>query len=226
MEAHGAALDPSALSDLELCARVRAGEPHLFEVLIRRTNETLYRAVRAILKSEAEVEDVMQEAYVAAYLHLDQFAGKAKFSTWAVRIGVNEALTKLRKTNRAADLGAELDEDLPSADRTPEQRASARDALAQLEEAVDALPDGYRAVLVLREIDGLSTEETASTLGLSEEAVKVRLHRARARLRQQLGDRTPELVDAFLFNRVRCDRVAAAVLRAIGAVARVAPDRS
>ncbi len=220
MEAGAGALDPSTLSDLELIDRVRGGEPHLFEVLIRRTNESLYRAVRAILKSDAEVEDVMQEAYVAAYQHLDQFAGKAKFSTWAVRIGVNEALTKLRKTNRAAKFGDELEEEeLASDDQTPEQHASARHALEQLEAAIEALPDAYRVVLVLREIDGFSTEETASTLGLSEEAVKVRLHRARARLRQHLGDRTPELVEAFLFDRVRCDRVTLAVLRSIGAAA-------
>jgi RNA polymerase sigma-70 factor (ECF subfamily) len=210
--------EDSQLSDNEVIARLRE-DPELFEILIRRTNRRLYRAVRGILKDDPEVEDVMQEAYVSAYSHIDQFSGRSKFSTWAVRIGVNAALARARKQGRSVNLGEDADE-IPVDAKTLEQQASTRDALGQLEAAIEALPAAYKTVLMLREVEGLTVEETAEALDLREETVKVRVHRAKAWLRRHLGERFPDLVDAFLFDRRRCDRVALGVIGAISAPAR------
>lgn len=204
-------LAQSPLSDAEVAQRVLAGEINLFEIVIRRTNEGLYRAVRSILRDEADVEDVMQETYAAAYSHLDQFSGRAKFSTWAIRIGINAALAHMRKRGRVVNL-EEPQDDVAAEERTPERLISTKLAAAELVTAIDALPDSLRVVLMLRGVEGLSTEETSDVLGLREEAVKVRFHRARAHLRKQFGDRLPELIGEFLFERSRCDRVAEAML--------------
>ncbi len=210
-----ASAEDSPLSDLEVIARLRE-DPAMFEILIRRTNTRLYRAVRGILKDDAEVEDVMQEAYAAAYAHLHQFSGRSRFSTWAVRIGINAALERARKRGRSVNLGEDAD-DIPTDAKTLEQEASTRDALGQIEAAIEALPDSYKTVLMLREVEGLSVEETAEALGVREETVKVRVHRAKAWLRHHLGERLPELADAFVFDRRRCDRVASRVVAALSA---------
>lgn len=211
------------LSDAEIVARVRAGETALFEILMRRYNQRLYRVTRAILRDEAEAEDVMQQAYLNAYAHLDQFAERARFATWLTKIAVYEAMARARRRAGTVaavvplDTGSERPEDtmlaVPAADPSPEHLAFAGELRTLLEAAIDALPGGYRAVFILREVEGLSTAETAECLGLSEEVVKTRLHRAKALLREALYDRagvaTPS---AFQFGFARCDRVVAAVL--------------
>lgn len=213
-----------APADGEVVARVLGGDVALFEVLMRRHNPRLYRAIRSVLRDEAEVEDAMQQAYLQAYAHLAEFQGHAAFSTWLVRIGVNEALMRLRGRDRLvplADLRGEDGEgaDLEVEDVTetgPEDAAVAREARALLEEAVDRLPLHLRTVYVLRELEQLSTAEVATALELGDEAVKVRLHRARLALRgliaERVGHSAPE---AFGFLAPRCDRVVAAVLAAI-----------
>src|SRR5438045_4200599 len=142
--------DQVSPSDNEVIARLRE-DPASFEILIRRTNERLYRAVRGILKDDAEVEDVMQEAYLSAYSHIEQFSGRTRFSTWAVRIGVNAALARARKLGRFVHLGEDAD-DVPIDAKTPEQQAAGRDALSQIEDAIDALPAAHKTVLLLREL--------------------------------------------------------------------------
>lgn len=206
------------LPDEEVVRRVRAGETALFEILMRRYNPRLFRAARAILRDEAEAEDVMQQAYVNAYLHLDQFAERASFGTWLTRIAVHEALARLRRRARGRETVA-MSEDpdreastLRSKAPDPEQAAVAGELRRLLESAIDALPTRYRAVFVLREVEGLSTSETAESLGIREETAKTRLHRARLMLREQLYHRAGLVAaDAFPFHLSRCDRVVAGV---------------
>jgi RNA polymerase sigma-70 factor (ECF subfamily) len=205
------------LSDDEIVRAVLTGERALFEVLMRRHNQRVYRAVRAVLRDEAEVEDVMQQAYVAAYTHLAQFAGAARFSTWLVKIAVNEAFARIRRRGRVvafSGLDAQGDEMKPAESNAqdPERRAIAREMMAVLETAVDALPDAYRAVFMLREVEGLSTAEVAGCLDLTEENVKVRLHRAKGMLREDLFTRVGRTAaEAFRFEAPRCNRVVAGV---------------
>lgn len=217
-------VQPAALelqSDEQLVARVRAGETCLFEVLMRRNNQRLYRAVRAILRDESDVEDVMQQAYVAAFTHLGQFAGAARFATWLLRIGMNEAKARLRGRRRhlvsiddpQSDDVIREDEPMPT---TPEDRAAGRELAALLEETVDRLPELYREVFMLRLVEELSTADTAAVLGLGEEAVKQRLHRARAMVQQAIEARLGASAQgAFSFQAPRCDRVVAAVMARI-----------
>jgi RNA polymerase sigma-70 factor (ECF subfamily) len=201
-------------ADEEIVARVRAGDAALFEVLIRRHNTRLYRAVRGILRDEAEVEDAMQQAYLRAYAALGEFEGLSSFSTWLVRIGLNEALGRVRKRRNFVPVeSGEATEGSMHDQPDPEERAASRQALALLERAIDRLPSIHRTVILLREVEGLSTEEAAHALGVSEAVVKVRLHRARAALRDVL---TRELGrsagDAFPFPAERCDRIVRGVL--------------
>lgn len=200
-------------TDLEIVERVRAGDTALYEILMRRYNQRLYRVARAILRDDGEAEDVMQEAYVRAYQHLDQFAGLAPFSTWLTRIAVNEALGRRRLRSRnwqleEIDCGDEGSMDMAGTSPDPEQGASIAELGHLLEEAILDLPEPYRAVVMLRDIEGMSTGETAAVLQLSEQNVKVRLHRGRARVRNWLFARVGARVqDAFPFMGARCNRV-------------------
>ncbi|HTM27562.1 MAG TPA: RNA polymerase sigma factor [Vicinamibacterales bacterium] len=219
----GAILDRwQGLDDEDIAARVLEGQTALFEVLMRRHNERIYRAARAILRDEDEAEDVMQQAYVNAYANLRQFDRRARFSTWLTRIAVNEALARVRRRGRYEA----LDENVLPAQETPmktqrpsdpERQAFTKELGSLLEAAVDTLPDGNREVFVLRDIEGLSTTETAECLGVSDDVVKTRLSRARAALRRDLFERAGLAAStAFTFQRPRCDRVVAAVLARIG----------
>lgn len=205
--------------DAAIVERVRQGDVALFEVLMRRHNRKLYRAVRSVLRAESEIEDVMQQAYVSAFQHLDQFAGTASFSTWLIRIGVNEALARLRRTSRFVAVAAEdVVTERRSHERGPEARVADGELRRALEDAIDGLAPTYRTVFVLREIEDLSTEETADLLDLSIEAVKVRLHRARKQLREALYARAGlASAEVFPFHDPRCDRVVNAVLERIAA---------
>jgi RNA polymerase sigma-70 factor (ECF subfamily) len=181
--------------------------------IMRRHNQRLYRVARAILRDDAEAEDVMQDAYVRAYQHLHQFAGRAPFSAWLTRIAVHEALARLRLRNRSQQLedteqDGEINMNIVETSLDPEQCASRAERGQFLEEAVLGLPEQYRAVVILRDIEELSTSETAAALDLTEQNVKVRLHRGRAMVRGWLFARVgPEAKNAFSFMGVRCDRV-------------------
>ncbi len=210
------------LSDEEVVARVQAGELALYEILMRRHNQQLYRAVRSILRDESEVEDVVQEAYFSAYRHLGEFEGRARFSTWLVRIAVNGALDRRRRRARlvALDpvvedrLAAEGSPSIGGAGRCDPERQSARRELAQLlERAIDDLPERFRVVYVLRDVEGMSTQETAESLEIEANTVKTRLHRARSILRDRLYRNIDSAaLDAFPFGAERCDRLVASVL--------------
>jgi RNA polymerase sigma-70 factor (ECF subfamily) len=212
-----------SLSDAEVIDRVRAGETGLYELLMRRYNQRLFRVIRSVITNDLEAEDILQEAWVRAYEHLDQFAGRASFSTWVTRIAYYEALTRARKSRRWARLEDSEGELMPEADRcqsseTPEAQAIRGQLGDMLHCVIDALPEIYRSVFMLREVQQLSTIETAESLGLSEEAVKTRLHRSRALLRRELETRIgPAITQAYSFLGPRCDRTVARVLERIGA---------
>ena len=214
-----------AWTDEEVVARVLAGETALFEILMRRHNQRLYRVARAVLRDDSEAEDVMQDAYVRAYQHLAQFAGRARFSTWLTRIAFHEALSRVQRRSRYESIDSAdgpsggIMNMLATAVANPEQQTSQRELGALLESAILALPGKYRAVLMMRDIEEMSTAEAAECLEISEENVKVRLHRARALLRRELFSRAGEnRANAFPFMAPRCDRVVRRVLEQIAAL--------
>jgi RNA polymerase sigma-70 factor (ECF subfamily) len=219
------AFENSRDSDAEIIQQVLAGNTALFELLMRRYNERIYRAARSIVRDEQEAEDVMQQAYVNAFTHLRQFNGSAQFSTWLTRIAINEALARVRRRGRYEA----LDDDLSNVEpfmstnpvQNPERQAFAGELRGLLEWAIDTLPDGMREVFVLRDVEGLSTAEVADSLEVSEDVVKTRLSRGRAALRRALLERTgASAPEAFRFYRPRCDRVVQQVL------ARIADQRA
>jgi len=220
------ALSHNSLTDEEIARRVLAGELNLFEVVMRRYNRRLYRAVRSILGNNDDAEDVVQDAYVRAYTNLHQFEGRASFATWLTRIAIHEALARRRKQNRTVEIDSIEDSGeaemkfLKSTARDPEEETMARSVATMLESAVDLLPETYRSVFMLRDIEELSTAETAECLALSEEAVKVRLHRGRALLRREIYKLTGEASSsAFQFAGPRCDALVASVLSRIEEIA-------
>jgi RNA polymerase sigma-70 factor (ECF subfamily) len=205
-------------TDEEVVARVLAGETRLFEILMRRHNQRVYRAARAILRDDGEAEDVMQDAYVRAYAHLREFEGRARFSTWLTRIAVHEALARSRRGRRFQPLD-DQEQSMPSSPRvTPEELASDREVSAVLERAIDSLSDELRTVFVLRAVEEMSGAETAECLGIAEETVKTRLFRARARLQEALLEALePTVPRAYSFHLSRCDRLVASVMSRLGA---------
>jgi RNA polymerase sigma-70 factor, ECF subfamily len=206
-----------ALDDEQVVARVLAGELALFEILMRRHNQRLYRIARSIVRNDLEAEDVVQQAYLAAYANLAQFAGVARFSTWLTRIGINEALARTRLRARRAEVELEEQESMDPEEPSPEDLVANREHATLLEAAIDELPQAYRVVFMMREVQELSVAETAECLGLSEENVKVRLHRARAMLRELLAARMERATrEAFPFLGARCDRIVRAVMAELG----------
>jgi RNA polymerase sigma-70 factor, ECF subfamily len=210
--------------DLQLVARAAHGDTEAFTTIMRRHNRMLYRAARSILKSDAEAEDAVQDAYVRAYRAMREFRGDASLSTWLTRIAVNEALGRLRKRRRegnvvAFDEALSSEGDLPAAsapDRNvegPDAAASREQTRALLERHIDALPVVFRTVFVLRALEEMSVDEAAACLDIPAATVRTRYFRARALLRESL-ERELDLVsiDAFGFAGQRCNRIVAAVL--------------
>lgn len=211
----------SELTDAEVIERVLAGDTGLYELLMRRYNQRVYRAVRAVLRDDAEAEDVMQEAYVRAYQYLRRFEQRSSFCTWVTRIAVNESLARLeqkkRFTTEVDDEGVGVAEKLEAKSASPEVTAGSAETRALLEEAILALPYPYRIVVMLRDVEEMNTAEAAEALELSEDVVKVRLHRGRAMLRRELYARAGATNSAaFQFHAPRCDRVVAGVMERIG----------
>jgi RNA polymerase sigma-70 factor (ECF subfamily) len=204
---------PESWTDQEVIDRIRAGDIALYEILMRRYNQRLYRVARSILRDDGEAEDVMQDAYVRAYQHLYQFAGHSSFSTWLTRIAVNEALRRLpgrKRTMQMEEIELEGEGFMSVVETSPdpEERASTAELGRLLEDAVLELPIAYRSVVILRDVEEMSTAETAAALDLTEENVKVRLHRGHAMMRDRLCDRVGlHTKNAFPFMGERCDRV-------------------
>ena len=206
----------AALSDEEVVQRVLEGETPLYEVVMRRYNTRLYRVARAILRNDAEAEDVMQDAYVRAYQHLRQFAGRAKFSTWLTRIAVHEALARLEKANRFEnwdDMNGNGEKTIsPVLPPDPESVTATGEMSRILERLIEKLPHPYRLVVMMRDVEEMTTAETADCLSLTEDNVKIRLHRAHRLLRKELYSKAKiSTAKAFPFYAPRCDRVVANV---------------
>jgi RNA polymerase sigma-70 factor (ECF subfamily) len=186
---------PAAFDESALVARARAGDAQAFTDLVKQYERKIYRLAKHITQNDEDAEDVLQETFLKAYEHLDGFQGHSKFYTWIVRIAVNEALMKLRK--RKGDRTVPLDEPVDTGEEmvqreiavwedNPEQRYSRDEMAGILDQAVQSLKPDFRTVFILRDIEELSTEETAETLGISIPAVKSRLLRARLALREKL----------------------------------------
>ena len=213
---------PSAASDdMQLVRRALARDGDAFRTIIKTHNQRLYRIARGVVRNDSEAEDIVQEAYVKAFAHLDAFRGDSSLATWLSRIVINEALGRLRKRRRTVALPENPQAEIirfplnPSDD--PERTMAQRQILQLVERATDSLPDVYRTVFVARVIEGLSIEETADLLGVRPQTVKTRLHRARTLVRKALDDQIgPVLLDAFPFAGRRCERLTSAVMQRLG----------
>jgi RNA polymerase sigma-70 factor (ECF subfamily) len=219
----------AVLTEPELASRIGAGDTLALEALMRRYNRTLFRTARAILRDDAEAEEALQDAYLKVFRSIGQFRGESKLSTWLVRIVANEALMRRRKRMR----GAEVVELYPSGNEYQPQAEQAMDVNEQpervavraetrklLESKIDALPDNFRAVFMLRGIEEFTVEETAQALGIPEATVRTRFFRARALLREALSQEIDLAYDdAFGFDGNRCDRLVGNVLARVRAEA-------
>jgi len=212
--------------DAELVRRALARDQAAVRTIIEQNNRRLYRIARSVVRSDSEAEDVVQEAYVNAFSHLDSFRGDSSLTTWLCRITMNEALARLRRERATVNLETfrahrnegqiiKFPQTVTSDD--PERTMAQREILQLVERATDNLPEIFRIVFVARVIEGMSVEETADLLGLRAKTVKTRLHRARRLLREQLDSQIgPILMDAFPFAGRRCERITNAIIRRLG----------
>ena len=225
------ARDYAAMEDGPLVACVRAGERGAFRQVMQRCNQRMFRVVRGVIRNEAEAEDVVQEAYVHGYEKLGSFRGEASLATWLTRIALNEAYGRLRRRRDSVDID-DINRGAPVAAQLiafpghvlgedPAEEAARAQLRRLLEQAVDELPEAFRLVYVLRDVEGCSVEETASALEIRQETVKTRLHRARRQLREVLASRVSAArVDAFQFMGARCARMTDVVMARIAALPR------
>ena len=225
-----AAQQMSTLSDPDLVAHARLGDEGAVRALVQRYNRRLFRSARAVVRNDDEAEDVVQAAYANAFTHLDAFRGEALLSTWLTRITLNEALGRIRRRRAVVDLeeidkmaerrGGEIlqfPNSLAAAD--PEAEFSRGETRRLLERAVDGLPDDFRLIFVLRDIEGLSTEETASQLGIKPGTAKTRLHRARNLMRLAIEkELSGSLSSIFPFDGERCAGMADRVIMRLASV--------
>jgi len=205
------------MTDADLVQTVLGGEPALFELVMRRYNRRLYRVARAITRDDAEAEDVVQEAYTRAYTRLAELEDRARLAAWLTRICAHEAMRRLRRKRSGVEAlpedASEVVMRYPSPAPSPEQDAVGRELAVAIESAVDALPDDFRAVFMLRAVEQLSVAETALSLDIPEETVKTRFFRARAHLKEDLARALDtQAPRAFGFDGVRCDRIVSRVL--------------
>lgn len=210
-----AALSPALVSDPSLVARALSGDPRAFESLVRRYNQRVFRTARAVLGNDTEAQDAAQQAWLAIYVNLAQWNASGSFSSWALRIVVRSSLR--RKSTMTRDDVRE-DTEITSPVPGPEDETHRLEMRRVLERAIDALPSTLRTVLILADVEGLSGPEIGEAVGASEEAVRVRLHRARRALRASITDgfeaQRPEL---YPFLGARCDVITHAVMSSITA---------
>ena len=218
------ALDYERASDVELCRLVIQRDPHAVRLITSRNNQRLYRAAWSVLKHRAETEEAVQDGYLKAFAAMDSFAGTSSLSTWLTRIVINEALERRRKAERrtrllheraVTDIDDYRERLMEGSERpaSPEAETMRGQVARVLERAIGKLPENFRTVFVLREVEGLSVEETATVLQIPKETVKTRLLRARRRLQRELDPELREaLHGAFPFAGADCDRLTDRVL--------------
>src|SRR6195256_1859075 len=220
---------PIGTGDAELVRRARARDEAAIRAIMQSNNRRLYRIARGILRNDGEAEDVVQETYVRAFTHLDDFRGDSSLATWLARIAMNEALGRLRRRRPGIEwtslppgtLEAQIIQFPPSgASEDPEKSMAQREIQHVVEHAIDDLPEAFRIVFITRVIEGMNVEETAELLDLKPETVKTRLHRARTMLRENVEKKIgPVVMEAFPFAGKRCERLSEAVMKRLGLTA-------
>ena len=210
----------SKLDDGAIVKRIVAGEKELFEILLRRHNQLLFRVLRGYLRDDVEVEDAMQNTYLKAFDKLWQFQGHSSFSTWLIRIGINQALARLDKKKKekmislyAADEYSKRITQIPDG-MNPEKQIIRQESECLLERAIDNLPEKYRVIYILKEVQGLGNDEIAHALGISDDNVKVRVHRAKNLLKDSLY-KVSTTANVFEFGNARCDAIVERVMQSI-----------
>ena len=217
---------PVGSTDAELVRRARERDEPAIRSIMQSNNRRLYRLARGILRNDSEAEDVVQETYVRAFTHLQDFRGDSSLATWLGRIAINEALGRLRRQHANVEwtslppgaLEAQIIQfPLSAASEDPEKSMAQRQIQHVVEHAIDELPEAFRIVFITRVIEGMNLEETAEILGLKPETVKTRLHRARTMLRDNVEKKIgPVVMEAFPFAGKRCERLTEAVLKRLG----------
>jgi RNA polymerase sigma factor (sigma-70 family) len=213
-----------ALTDDDLVQRIARADHAAFETLMRRNNARLFRVARSILANDSEAEDALQDAYLDAYRHIADFRGRSQLTTWLTRIVINQALMRLRKNRRdrnvvpfgeprSSDPRASESDVADEKNESPSHATLRAEVRRMLERRIDELPDAFRTVFVMRDVEEMSVHETAESLSIPEATVRTRLFRARALLREALArDIDVATVDVFGFAGERCDRIVSAVL--------------
>ncbi|MFH6983707.1 RNA polymerase sigma factor [Marinoscillum luteum] len=208
------------IKDADVIKRILSGEKELYEILVRRNNQRLYRVIRSYIKEETEIEDVMQNSYIKAYNKLYQFNSDSQFSTWLIRIAINESLAELKKKGKTLylnnkDINDDLILEIPDHRQlNPQEKMAQTETKYLLENAIDQLSIKYRTVYVMKEVEEISLKEIATTLNISVANVKIRLHRSKEMLKESLLKLTNN-TDVFEFGYSRCDRVTEKVMSSI-----------
>lgn len=209
------------MAETEVIQRILGGEKELYEILVRRNNQKLYRAIRGYLKDEAEIEDIMQNSYIKAFTKLYQFKLESTFSTWLIRIAINESLARLKEKGRVQYLDQQSEKtrclilEIPENNQlNPQVKMIQNESKRLLEKAIDQLDAKYKAVYILREVEEMSMKEIAEAMSLSVSNVKVRLHRAKDMLKDKLYEISNEK-NVFEFGFSRCDRITENVMKNI-----------
>ena len=210
------------ISDHEIITRILQGEKNLYAVIVRRYNQRLYRIALSIINDDAEVEDIMQVAYINAWENLEKFAFKASFSTWLTRILINESLLRLKKRGKSINMNddkmdREIYQQHTKEEQTPVVKIINAELKLALEDAIRQLPEKYRTVFIMREIEDMNVAETQACLDISGVNVKVRLNRAKALLRESLSAFYKK-EDILHFHLSRCDRVIEKVMSKVQSV--------
>ncbi|WP_420601416.1 RNA polymerase sigma factor [Flagellimonas sp.] len=214
-------LNYQKLSESEIVKRILSGEKELYEILLRRNNQKLFRVIRSYIKDGSEIEDIMQNTYLKAFEKLYQFKHSSSYGTWLIRIGINEVLARLREKDKVVNLYQRTSEvkqniilEIPDKNQlNPEKRIIRNEAKQLLEDAIDSLNIKYRTVYMLREIEEMSISEISECLDVSKSNVKVRLHRAKNMLKERLYELTTNKEDVFGFGFSRCDNITDSVMR-------------
>ncbi|UAB82405.1 RNA polymerase sigma factor [Marixanthomonas sp. SCSIO 43207] len=210
------------LKEADIIRRILEGEKDLYEILVRRNNQKLFRVIRSYLKDKAEVEDIMQNTYVKAFQKLYQFKMASSFSTWLIRIGINESLERLKEKGRIHHLGQQSDslknktifKISASKQLNPQEKMIQVESKQLLENAIDSLSTKYKTVYILKEVEEMSLKEVAEVLNISLANVKIRLHRSKNMLKEKLYERIDNK-SVFEFGFSRCDRITKNVMKLI-----------